>query len=881
MAATLTAEADVTARAQRAVKNFNKMSPQMSAFAKMLTGNPKVRVLAAKGTPCTDGDTIFMRPPIELGAPRQHDRLQCDKRDHRDVLLCDACRAHEDVIITLFHEVGHIAYESFQKVEDADRQQIVLAALKEASAKPGGRRAEKIAKVIEERRPKSYVEANHYISRFLPIIFNAIEDARVNIATYKARPGTYKMFRGQTIRIFEEGIQDDNGEYRRWCEAPRNAQIIVGLYCKSIKMDYTGWFIPEVEDALNDAELTRLLAQIDSMRNARDVYRIGFPVLECLRGLGFCKAPDDVEDEEEQQPSGQGDPAEEPSEDGTAPPEQSQDADGSASSDSPDEDGQAEASDDGEGNPGEDGAGTPKDMSDVENDSDDEVEVESDADMAGAGVDDDEDAVGAGADDETAADAGAGAGADDDEDDADTGADDDDEAAADSDGSASSGDDEGDDDPENNNYGDKDADGGEEWDDSDGSDTDGSDNESSGMSMGGGGGVDGQKSAQPSGPEFPEDGASVYDDVEDENPEPEPDLEKDGDADAVAKALRRFGNHQDASKGDPVEEESRTEVQEVERALVQSEYFDQPSVHVHGVNIHRYDKPIFEVDGTDRTQSLGYSQWSDYQFQTFGASAVQPDEKSLSGPLQKLRIVFSENKRASYDRNRRSGKVNAKVLGRRVAVNDDRLFQKKREPGKRDYFVVIGIDISGSTMGRDPRMQLGRIGLIKSAALAQAELLHRLGVKFALYAHTAHYHFDENRRLAAFGEQFDLDMFEIKRADEAWNPAAKKRLADLTPASGNLDGHTLEFYRKRCEESQATEKIIMYYTDGEMPATNYTEEKEILEEECRTCEKKGITLMGVGVYSNSPTKYGMNTVRIDAMDDLPKVITHLEKQLEK
>jgi cobalamin biosynthesis protein CobT len=132
------------------------------------------------------------------------------------------------------------------------------------------------------------------------------------------------------------------------------------------------------------------------------------------------------------------------------------------------------------------------------------------------------------------------------------------------------------------------------------------------------------------------------------------------------------------------------------------------------------------------------------------------------------------------------------VLGKRAPFNDPRLFQKKRLPGKRSYAVLLGIDISGSTIGVN-------IALAKKAAYAQSELCNRLGIDFAVYAHSA----------TPIGGVHQLDMYCIKDFDSPWDKKAEEALLKIGSWSENLDGHSLEYYRKRIENVNVTDKIIL------------------------------------------------------------------------
>jgi hypothetical protein len=253
----------------------------------------------------------------------------------------------------------------------------------------------------------------------------------------------------------------------------------------------------------------------------------------------------------------------------------------------------------------------------------------------------------------------------------------------------------------------------------------------------------------------------------------------------------------------------------------------------------------------------------------------KPNEGILGKVMMVARRVFEENRLAKIDRNRTSGRLNTRVLGRRAPIGDPRLFGKKTLPKKKSYHVVIGADCSGSTRSGD------RISQIKKAVFAQAEMMTRLGIDWCGFGHTA-----ESATYADLGADSYFNehrlytyILPFKKPEEQWNTSTKQKLANLVGISGNLDGHTLEYYRKQAQKSTATNRIIMYYTDGEMPNANYDEELEILQRELALCKREGITTIGVGIGTDSPRQHGMDTVRIDSDQDLHLVVEFLEKYL--
>lgn len=258
-----------------------------------------------------------------------------------------------------------------------------------------------------------------------------------------------------------------------------------------------------------------------------------------------------------------------------------------------------------------------------------------------------------------------------------------------------------------------------------------------------------------------------------------------------------------------------------------------------------------------------------------------PPESLIGKAVRDARIVFSENQQSKSNRNLKSGRVNASVLGRRAPVDDPRLFLKRTKPGKRSYEFIMSLDCSGSTAmcERNPR--------IKRIAFAQAEVLNRLGIPFQIWGHTGgyqHYLVDSASKTPETVEElndleFELWMFAIKGVNEPWNDETKTRLANMPPYAENLDGHTIEFLRKQAMKSRATTRIIQYFTDGQMPAANGVEEEFVLRGELEKCRRANIRTLAVGINTTSPTAYGFDTVEVEGDEDIIKVVNHLKDNL--
>ena len=342
-----------------------------------------------------------------------------------------------------------------------------------------------------------------------------------------------------------------------------------------------------------------------------------------------------------------------------------------------------------------------------------------------------------------------------------------------------------------------------------------------------------------------------------------------GTPEEVKVGLLKFGDHEEKPKTLTAAEQSKEDMA-LEVAIIQGLYFETPSRKISGVREHRWGVPVLDPS-SGYNYSVAWDPRSYYAISYGSRSGIkmseEPIAESILGPaLMRMRVAFSDNERGSHTANLKSGKINARVLGKRAHAGDPRLFRRKIMPGKKSYFVVIGMDVSGSTVGMNLQLE-------KRAVLAQSTLLARMGIPFAIYAHSGSYSGSHVGGLA-------LDVYLIKEPHEPWDKSTQERLAKLGSDSCNLDGHFLEYLRKVCDRQQATDKVILYFSDGKMPAENYEEELQILQREIAVCRQKRYALLGVGIRTDSPARHGLETVQVDSDEDTAKVVRQLERKLE-
>lgn len=827
-------QSELQERARKAVSVFRAMQPGLTGYVRALTGNQKMTVKIAEQGGYTDGKDIYVKPPIALGDMTPHERRLCDRRDP-DTLLqqCNACRLREEVLSMVYHEIAHNAFGTFV----APTESAKLFAIERAIAELGTKFADQAKAYIENLPFKSYMNVVAVVSEFLPVLINALEDARVDASMFEARKGTRVMFDARVRYVFANGYEEADGTRTKWSERKLNSQAIIGVYVLACGYKSEGWFHPLVEEALKDEELIKLAETAPRSKTAHDTYYLGFKVLARLRALGFClnenEPQDESEDEDEEEQgvpqldlSGEeGDPADE------AGPEASSGGHGGSSEGPGDGDGEAVPSNqdeqgDGAGAPDE--AGEPLQGPDEASDGDAADDAEGD-DRGGAAPDE------AGA---------AGRGSDNEPEDSDGSEDEGVEVAT----------------------GDELSDG--EATDSGREDRQGrSDDEDFSEQDAGGDDSTGDHSEPAGGPESDDlGGIEAVDSGADEGRGGvAAEVPEYGVADDAKEDLQVFTQHDEAGNpGAVIAPESHAEQDAVSVAVIQGVYFETGSANIRGVRESKYGKT--REDGSAPEAWPGTSSYGAAYRVRSGTEVDLDIPESVLGPaLLEMRRVFADNERATMERHLRSGRVNQRVLGKRAWVGDERLFQKKRMPGKKSYSVLLGIDISYSTVGRN-------IALAKRAAMAQAELLSRAGIEFAVYAHSANDY-------SGSWSQMWLDVYEVKGFDAPWGAVEQKALSELQPVAENLDGHTIEYYRKTIEKRSSTDKIILYYSDGKMPAANHDEELEILEREIKTCKRKDITLMGVGIRTDSPRRHGLDTVQVEDDSDIVQVIRHLKNAL--
>ena len=249
-----------------------------------------------------------------------------------------------------------------------------------------------------------------------------------------------------------------------------------------------------------------------------------------------------------------------------------------------------------------------------------------------------------------------------------------------------------------------------------------------------------------------------------------------------------------------------------------------------------------------------------------GRSHSRSDDRVLGGLVGRARRVFFDNRAVKRTKGQPRGRVEPTLLGKRAwNPEDNRVFGSRVRPTAPSYSVLIGMDDSYSTVGR------GIAELIRNCADAMGQLCSRTGVEFSIYAHTTN--------TGGWGvETYDMEIYQLKTWSEQWTPQVRDRLGHLEPGNTNQDGSILRLYRRQLQTRPTTEKILLYFTDGEIPGTGGSAEAAIMRAEVDACRRAGITLLGVGIKTRSPEKFGIPTVSLDKATDIGHVLEFLAKE---
>jgi hypothetical protein len=778
----------------------------------VLTGRPTLKVVADAHKNATDGSKVWLRVPLELGEDTEHIKHLCGARDEETLwMMCPACAVLDEIDSNVFHEAcGHIVFNSFVEVSPVVKRKAFNEFLR---ARVEESHPDKVEMMMDKIMDcKTAMEVANRCDCYLPILTNTVEDIFVNASMYKQRPGTWEPMYASDRMYLTEGSRGLDGVAHKWIDADINQRAITVIYLMANQYDFIHMGA-DVQKVYDHEGIQAAVARVMDCKTTTDRLALAVEILGYLRDMELCvdhrsfifKPPPIVIEmtREEYEELKKLMPETDEPED---PDDESQDILIKVTDDPPKPEPKDE-SDDSEDESGDE----PGESSDESDDSKGEAEP-GDKSEAGEGEEEsdsepgDKSEAGEG---EEESDSEPGDDSSEDSDDGDKGS----PAAA---GSST----------------DKAPEPGEAGLGEEGGKADADDNETTDSTP--------KPMTRPATPEETEE-------------ELDRRAEEDrANAEEIKSKVAEFMGHPETEGEEPGEvahePESKDEaIKEklMELYLNQKDFFDNISTTVETVRESK-------ATGTELSKVR---------------LAGTPTDDQLSAAINGLRVAFTLNRKHGIERNLTKGsRLDTRHLYR-VPMDDPRLFAKKTIPKKRDWFVTIGLDLSGSTGGG------GVVNTIKQGGYAMAEMLQRIGIPFCVYGHSGSY------AGGSFG--YGLDIYVVKEPHEPWGEEQKKRCVGLTYHQANLDGHTLEYYRRVTLRQRQQDKLIMYFTDGAMPAENYNDELELLKHNILLCDQQRIKLVGVGVGNTEPSDYGLDTIRYDHLGMLPNLVQELALRLEK
>ncbi|MFQ2738127.1 cobaltochelatase CobT-related protein [Aeromonas caviae] len=265
--------------------------------------------------------------------------------------------------------------------------------------------------------------------------------------------------------------------------------------------------------------------------------------------------------------------------------------------------------------------------------------------------------------------------------------------------------------------------------------------------------------------------------------------------------------------------------------------------------------------------------------------------KSQVGVMQNSlqRALVSKNK--SYWRSsQESGRINPSSLAR-LYVGDTRVFRRKVEHRSKSFDVTLLIDCSGSM--HHGTGSLSRFQTAMVAAYAMGDTLHRIGVNFEILGFTTKPHTGEwgetcRKEMGTHGITFGridwLYMPIFKSFEERWSPKQMERIGAAFHVEDflreNVDGESVQIAAQRLIGQRSEGKMLIVLSDGAPACHTYdrTALNRHLSKSIKSAERAGIKVIGVGIDTDSVSRYYSDYI---VLNDVTKLPTELVEQIQK
>lgn len=305
------------------------------------------------------------------------------------------------------------------------------------------------------------------------------------------------------------------------------------------------------------------------------------------------------------------------------------------------------------------------------------------------------------------------------------------------------------------------------------------------------------------------------------------------------------------------EDDESSEDGELDDIIIQVEFYDEVD------STGKIGKPIFN------NKKKLINRYRDHK--GINGTGVEVIDKKASGPaLLHARKIFSQTKLDKNTHGLKKGKLDSKTLGSRAWADDGRIFKKKIRAQGINSEVLIGLDFSSSTTFTYDDFNVKIIDNIKVIASLTGNILNACGIPFSMFIHNTSNTGGVSQVVST-----------VKDINDQWDTNSKKILKLYTAGGGSLDGHNLQIYRKKLQKSKAKRKVLIYFTDGDIPATITDIEEPLVTIEVKKLKDAGIVMLGVGLRTDSPKRVGMDTIVVKSSSEISTVLKEIEKRIEK
>lgn len=271
--------------------------------------------------------------------------------------------------------------------------------------------------------------------------------------------------------------------------------------------------------------------------------------------------------------------------------------------------------------------------------------------------------------------------------------------------------------------------------------------------------------------------------------------------------------------------------------------------------------------------------------------AIDQSVQQTVGPLMKdLRRLIAARSQVRRIPGKRSGRLHAASL-HRIKVGDDRVFSRKEEAQSLSTAITLLMDNSGSMSG-------SRLKLATQTAYALATVLNKLGIAFECIGFTSDHDVGREWINAAheagqqhpIGRMLPLLMPKYKSFDERWTIPVQQRFGHIYNGGAPCrmgdtpEGCGLEFAAKRLIGRSEERKILICMTDGEPGTTGagcgyspglYVNQSRRMVESIALA---GVDVVGIGIQHAGPTNYYPNSLVIQNVSEMPKLLMGVLKQ---